>query len=83
MREFAHHGSNSFIIPEADQSLPEHEQDAQDLNNMYDILENQIIPTYYNKPDQWMQIVKSSMRDVVPYFDSDRMAYEYYDKMYS
>ena len=83
VREFAHHGANSFIIPEVDQSLPTHEQDEQDLNNMYDILENKIIPTYYKEPDQWMQIVKSSMRDVVPYFDSDRMAYEYYDKMFS
>ncbi len=83
VREFAHHGSNSFIIPEADLSLPEHEQDAQDLDNLYNILENEILPTYYSEPEKWMQIVKSSMLDVVPYFDSDRMAYEYYDKMYS
>lgn len=83
VREFAHHGFNSFIIPEADQSLPEHEQDEQDLNNMYDILEKEILPAYYQEPEKWIGIIKNSMKDVLPYFDSDRMAYEYYDKMYS
>lgn len=83
VREFAHHGFNSFVIPEADQSLPEHEQDAMDLRNMYEILEKEILPTYYQEKGKWTQIIKNSMKDVVPYFDSDRMAYEYYDKMYS
>lgn len=83
VREFAHHGFNSFIIPEADFSQPEHEQDTQDMNNLYNILENQILPTYYNEPEKWINIVKNSMKDVLPYFDSDRMAYEYYDKLYS
>lgn len=83
VREFAHHGFNSFIIPEADLSQPEHEQDAEDMNNLFDILENQILPTYYQEPDKWINIVKNSMKDVLPYFDSDRMAYEYYDKLYS
>jgi hypothetical protein len=27
--------------------------------------------------------MKQSMKDVVPFFDSNRMAHEYYDKMYS
>lgn len=83
VREFAHHGFNSFIIPEADLSLPEHEQDAQDMNNLYDLLENQILPTYYGEQEKWTGIVKNSMKDVLPYFDSDRMAYEYYDKLYN
>lgn len=83
VREFAHHGFNSFIIPEADLSLPEHEQDAQDMNNLYDLLENQILPTYYEEQEKWTSIVKNSMKDVLPYFDSDRMAYEYYDKLYN
>jgi starch phosphorylase len=83
IREYAHHGFNSFIIPEADLSLPEHEQDAQDQHNLYEILEKEILPVYYREPDRWMNIVRNSMKDVLPYFDSDRMAYEYYDKLYS
>ena len=27
-------------------------------------------------------MIKNAMRDVLPYFDSNRMAHEYYEKMY-
>ena len=83
VREFSKHGVNSFIIPEVDHTKSVHVQDEEDLNAMYEILENQIIPTYYDSPDKWLEIVKSSMKDVVPYFDSDRMAYQYYEKLYN
>ncbi|MFX9050352.1 hypothetical protein ABTN54_19965, partial [Acinetobacter baumannii] len=59
-----------------------HDQDEYDLNQMYDILENQIIPMYYNNYDTWRQIIKNGMRDVRFQFDSNRMAHEYYDIMY-
>jgi starch phosphorylase len=48
-----------------------------------DILENEIIPTYYEKPQLWIQIMKAAMHDVIPAFDSGRMAHEYYVKMYN
>ena len=83
IREFAIHGFNSFVIPEADRSLPEHEQDSMDMHSLYHILQNEILPLYYQQPRRWMEMVKNSMHDVLPYFDSDRMAYEYYDKLYS
>jgi starch phosphorylase len=81
--EFARHEVNSFLIPPVDQSLPVHQQDQLDAQNMYDILENEILPTYYDKPEKWTEIVKNSMMDVVPYFDAARMAYQYYEKIYS
>jgi len=81
--EFSKHGVNSFIVPPVDQSLPIHQQDQVDLQNLLDILEDEIITTYYDKPEKWMTIVKNSMLDVVPYFDSDRMAYQYYEKLYN
>ena len=49
---------------------------------MYDILEKTIVPIYYEKPEEWVKIVKQSMTDVAPAFDSSRMADEYYAKMY-
>ena len=73
---------NSFIIPEVDLSLPVNEQDRQDATHLLDILQNTILPTYYNKPKDWCEIVKNSMNDVLPYFDSARMADEYYQKLY-
>ncbi len=81
--EFAKHGVNSFIVPPADLSLPVHQQDQDDMQNLLDILEDQILTTYYDEPDKWLSIVKTSMQDVVPYFDSDRMAYQYYEKLYN
>jgi glycogen phosphorylase len=81
--EFAKHGVNSYIIPPVDQTLPHHQQDLIDAKNMLDVLEHEIIPTYYSKPKKWLDIMKSSMQDVVPYFDADRMAYQYYEKVYT
>ena len=50
--------------------------------NMMDILENVIIPTYYDNQKEWLKIIENSMNDILPTFDSDRMADEYYKKMY-
>ncbi|MCY7355981.1 MAG: alpha-glucan family phosphorylase [Rudanella sp.] len=81
--EFAQNGVNSFVLPEASLNWPAHEQDAFDADNLFTLLETVILPMYYEQPDQWLGMMKNSMRDVVPYFDSDRMAVEYYEKLYS
>jgi starch phosphorylase len=81
--EFAKHGVNSFIVPPVDPTLPAHQQDQIDAQNMLDVLENEIIPTYYDDSDKWTQIIRNSMMDIVPYFDADRMAYHYYEKLYN
>jgi starch phosphorylase len=81
--EFAQPGINCFVLPEADLSWPAHEQDAFDADNLFTMLETIILPMYYEQPDQWLRLIKNSMHTIVPYFDSDRMAAEYYEKMYS
>jgi starch phosphorylase len=80
--EYARHGENAFVIPPTDSSLPIDQQDNEDFYNLMYILENEILPTYYQHPDKWRQIVKNSMMDVYPMFDSDRMVDEYYQKLY-
>ncbi len=80
--EFARNGENSFTAPPADANAWLHEQDDFDHNNLMDTLEKVILPAYYRQPDRWLQIVKNSMQDILPFFDSDRMATEYYEKMY-
>lgn len=79
--EFAHHGKNCFIIPPAEAEDQE-ERDRIENNNLLSLLENEVIPLYYNNPAAWYEVVKQSMKDIVPAFDSNRMAREYYDKMY-
>ncbi|MEA3372102.1 MAG: alpha-glucan family phosphorylase [Campylobacterota bacterium] len=80
--EFAKHGINAFTIPPADYHLSLEEQDDIDNRNMMDILENEIIPLYYDKPKKWVEMMKTAMSDVIPTFDSGRMVHEYYTKMY-
>ncbi len=80
--EFAKHGQNSFILPEVSHHLPVHEQDDIDSKNLYRILEQEVLPIYYKDPGRWDQIVFNAIDDVLPEFDSQRMAREYYEKLY-
>ena len=81
--EYSRHGENSFVVPVVDTSLPHHQQDKMDADNLLDVLEHEILPMYYQQPDKWNQMVANSLSDVVPYFDSNRMADEYYQNLYS
>lgn len=52
--EFAKPGVNSFVVPICDyENMSVYDQDNYDLEQVYDILENQIIPTYYENPTEW------------------------------
>ncbi|QCR25318.1 alpha-glucan family phosphorylase [Pontibacter sp. SGAir0037] len=81
--EFIRHGSNGFMVPPVDPTLPLHEQNSLDAKKILDTLEQEILPLYYQEPEQWLTIVKNGMRDILPLFDSDRLAREYYEKLYS
>jgi starch phosphorylase len=81
--EFADHGKNSFIINTADETLSVEERDRIEAENLMTLLEKEVIPTYYDAPEKWNKIVKKAMKDVSPFFESGRMAQEYYDKMYN
>jgi len=80
--EFARDGENSFIIPRAGDDLSPDERDRHDMLGFYEILNNRALPLYYERPDDWHRMVLASMNDVVPFFDSDRMAAEYYRRIY-
>jgi starch phosphorylase len=80
--EFAKDKINSFIIPGADASLPIHQQDEADADNLYDLLEKEVIPMYYDNHAQWLSVTKNGMKDILPQFDSNRMAAEYYEQLY-
>lgn len=81
--EFAKDKINSFVIPAGDISQPDHIQDDNDAAALYNLLETEVIPMYYDYPNRWLEIIKNSMKDVVPQYDSSRMAREYYEKLYA
>jgi len=81
--EFVNHGNNGFVVPKADYAnMHVQQQDEYDLNKLYDILENEILPLYYDNYETWRQVVKNGMRDVRFQFESNRMANEYYELLY-
>lgn len=80
--EFAKPGENSFIVPTADPALPYHARDTHDRDHLFALLENEILPMYYDHPADWQALVLRSMNDVNAYFGANRMAQEYYERVY-
>lgn len=83
MPEFAKHNHNCFLIETAPEGVTPESADKIEAGNLYEILEKEVIPTYYNNPAKWRKMVRTSMTDAIPYFDSGRMAREYYEKLYN
>ena len=82
--EFIKDGKNGFIIPDADYAnMTTEEQDSYDLEHLYSILTEKIIPLYYNDYNRFREIIFNGMQDVKQVFDSNRMVDEYYNKMYN
>lgn len=81
--EFINHGNNGFVVPKADyENMHVQEQDDYDLDQLYEILEKQVLPLYYENYGVWREVIKNGMRDVRYQFESNRMAHEYYDLLY-
>ncbi|NNE77592.1 MAG: alpha-glucan family phosphorylase, partial [Pricia sp.] len=83
MPEFANDGKNCFVLPEIDHNLPEWDQDVLDTAHLYQILTQKVMPTFYDEPEQWQNIVFQGMDDVIPEFSSHRMARQYYEELYN
>ncbi|MFT6866552.1 MAG: starch phosphorylase [Cyclobacteriaceae bacterium] len=81
--EFVKDGENCFVLPEIDHNLPAEVQDKMDSDNLYKILEKKVLPTFYDKPEKWQEIVFNGIDDVVPQFTSRRMTKQYYADLYS
>lgn len=81
-------GSNGWSIGgEKDYANP-NEQDKKDAENLYNTLENEIIPLYYqtrsmgDASSEWVAKIKESMRSLAWQFSTRRMLKEYMSKMY-
>ena len=83
----AYNGDNGWAIgPDAD--LSEEVQDSADAESLYQTLEKEIIPLYYDGrnandvPVKWVQRMKESMRTITPQFSTRRMLKEYVERLY-
>jgi len=82
-----YNGSNGWAIgDDTDYDSPEL-QDEMDAESLYDVLENEIIPLYYdrssgNLPVEWIQRMKESIRTLAPEFSMRRMVKDYAYDLY-
>ncbi|MEC9456930.1 MAG: alpha-glucan family phosphorylase [Candidatus Neomarinimicrobiota bacterium] len=60
---------------------PEHPDDDKDANHLYSVLENSVIPTFYNDRNKWISMMKEAIKTSVD-FTAHRMIMEYNQKFY-
>ncbi|MDN3204428.1 alpha-glucan family phosphorylase [Algoriphagus sediminis] len=81
--EYAKEGENCFIIPSRTDFNSIEEQDDADFDALMKVLKEQVLPTYYKNPKKWLEMMKASMQDIFPFFESGRMADQYYRELYN
>ena len=62
-------------------------QDQLDAATIYSLLENEILPLYYNRNKQgfsegWIKTIKNSIATIAPHYTMKRQLDDYYDKFY-
>lgn len=62
-------------------------RDTQDAQSLYNILEQQVVPMYYNAdddgvPHEWVGVMKEAIKSTSPVFSARRMAKEYAELFY-
>ena len=63
-------------------------QDQLDAATIYSLLENEILPLYYNRNKQgfsegWIKTIKNSIATIAPHYTMKRQLDDYYDKFYN
>ncbi|HEC20464.1 MAG TPA: glycosyltransferase family 1 protein [Gammaproteobacteria bacterium] len=63
-------------------------RDREEGQALLDILENDIIPSYYERnghgySEEWVRMSKNSMKSILPQFNSQRMVMDYLKKFYA
>ncbi|MDD2420529.1 MAG: alpha-glucan family phosphorylase [Heliobacteriaceae bacterium] len=77
-----HHVSGWLLNPAIKEDAAEWEQDAEDLKELYHVLINEVIPTYYQGRDAWITMMRAAITMALERFSSDRMLREYYEQVY-
>ena len=63
-------------------------QDQLDAATIYNMLENEIVPLYYNKDKKgiskdWVKVIKNSIATIAPHYTMKRQLDDYYSKFYN
>jgi starch phosphorylase len=83
-----YNGENGWSIGDPEATYEnEYEQNDTDATSIYETLENEIVPAFYertahNVPLKWIKMVKESIRTVAPQFSMTRMIKDYTTDLY-
>ncbi|WP_281067892.1 alpha-glucan family phosphorylase [Anthocerotibacter panamensis] len=83
-----YNGKNGWAIGEEIEGHDIAAQDHFDAQSLYSILENEVIPMFYDRdekglPRTWIAWMKESIRTLAPQFNTDRMVAEYVCNIYA
>ncbi len=75
-------GKTGWAIGEKHNATDPEELIEKDAADLYDKLENKILPCYYQKPEIWRQIMRQTIAINASFFNSERMLREYTQEAY-
>ena len=80
-------GDNGWAIGGREQSPDEAAQDWSDAQDLYRLLEEELIPSYYDRetsgvPTRWTNVMRRSMESAIWRFSTTRMLQEYTERLY-
>jgi len=78
---------NGWTIGKGETYPSRQEQDDVESRALYTLLEKEVIPAFYERgrdglPRRWIAYMKNAIKTIGPYFSSNRMVMEYFDKCY-
>ncbi len=78
---------NGWAIPSADSAGDSAERDKLEADSMYDLIEHQIAPRFYDRgedgvPTRWVESIRHTLSTLSPELSADRMVREYVQRLY-
>ncbi|NQT85740.1 alpha-glucan family phosphorylase [bacterium] len=78
---------NGWAIGRGEEYENHEAQDTVESQALYDLLETELIPLFYERasdgvPHGWVRKMKSCLRTLAPYFNTNRMVHEYTEQFY-
>jgi starch phosphorylase len=83
----AYNGRNGWAIGEEREYANQDEQDWNDAQQLYHVLEHEVVPLFYERgqdgiPHGWLARSKEAIATIAPVFSTRRMVKEYTSRMY-
>ena len=80
-------GTNGWAIKPSPAYLDDYRRNKEDSRTLYEILEDQVVPVYYNRGKmgysaEWVKKSKHSIASLLPRFNAQRMVGEYVSRFY-